>query len=902
MQRNRTIKNILLMLGFVAIGVAMTGCSDDEINNENGGTVVTEVDADLSKLSELSIHSYKTSFNLTTDANARWTATVVSADDDTDELAYVYPKEGVGSATLNIVTLDNMSLAPRQGILKITFPDDATKNIDIPLTQEGMQSQAAGYENQNSASEGNLSRGIGYGYNAFDEYCRDGAFKVPVLKVDEMYDNGALVYRFRSVTIDQREESAASVEELAEKLNTSAHAGMKYGGFSASVDLAFNNGQKKTASNEFAWLDINVVSCNAQITESLQDVIDLYMTDKAYRDLNNEPRQTARGERANIYPSTPDGFRLLVKAYGTHVVMGGKLGGRLHTQAVCNTAKITTAYNASLALKAAYSGSFAGINVDANAKAQLAHAMSTNSSAFHLKASVRGGGMDDGSFAAMTSVIGKMNSALAGTGTEDDLVNEENITTNLADHSAEYEAAGDAWKKSLIVSGTSEEAKQKALSNIAILGFNDDSELVPLYEFVDRTLEGGQERYEQFKDWFENELMNDPEILAGRADLSSYITTPPTIIDPLPDLTKADCEESLIQDIYLDNGVMVARICSEYIPIINPSKRVNVIYPVINGKTRYNLGLFCGDEGSFPAQVSWGMYSDKSTPLVTNVKGYERGVRNVAYLRGNHLSLEPDNSIPDDQYLTTSEKPYVLSISEYDYPLVKINDYIYTRDLYRNNRYNDGTYHSNLSPFSDWYDTMTQCHYYRVYGYTTDRVAHGGFAPSGWFVPFRKQYSKMIDMLSGLTGNLPDKTIGNSFLKNGVYGLNTKASGFQVWGYMNSSFNQVFLVNKEVLYLAATANSDEGFWDDATASKSGSVSARDMDALAVTPEGGAGWIDFNTRTPTLMSCSPTWPYTTSDYTMNTPIAYITSRRNVQSLRDAEYYTAYPVIICRQAVK
>ena len=914
-----TVKHFRMLVAAMAMGAVVAACSDDDNYSINEA----RLDGNTTVLGQMEAYSYATPFNLVTDADAEWTATIEWDEEAFNQPAYVYPKKGIGPATLKVVMLDNPTQSPRQATLKITFPKDESKNI-----VQTNDSEEIAY--------GNKARGIGYGYNIFNGYAESECMITPILAVDEMYDEKELVYDFNTLKVEMREESGASVEEMARKLNASMHAGASGWGLSVSVDAKFNSGQKTAASNEFAWMDVNATTCTASFNRPLDDVILERMTDEAYNDINGIPR-TVRNKVRLKYPTTDEGFAEMVINYGTHLVVGGQLGGQLHTQVTANTSKITTAYNASVALEVTYSGPFSS-DLSSNTKAQWAHAQSKNQNAFYFAYELRGGSKDDGSFDALNSVLSTMTKARQGAGTTDDLVDDSELNVQIDDNATEYQAAADAWIRSLTPTGSSASEREDALKNVVLVDFQREDNLVPLYELIDRdlTLEedgvDGEARYQAFKDWYERKLMPDPSII-NKYKPKSEIDIPPTIIDPIVDLTNANTSESLIQDIFLSNGTHVARVCSEFIPLINSSKRVNVIYPVVNGKPRYNLGIFCGDEDSYAYYVSWGQVDDITTPLITQIKGSRLGGYNVAYLRGNHLTLEPDENFSESQYLRTAPKPYTLIMSDngeqIEYPLVKINDFIYTRNLYRARAYQNGTpqmsgkvpcnsNHLNaFSVFSRYTDATQNVDWYMVSNYTNSLNRWGGFAPQGWTVPYASQYQKMIDNIAGIATNKPDGTIGASFLKGGVYGLNTTATGFIGVTFDSregGSFGSSVLCNKEVLYLGAIADADREKLDGTTnvyEKRHDLESQFRLDALAVRPsEGSAAMVWFLDQAIVLLSKETItdthfWPESIRNKgTSDDPIAHIKHVFNDNNVTyDMPCFKmCYPVIICQRVVK
>ena len=411
---NNPFKHIQTLMAVVAMGALLVACADDD----NYSIKEARIDISGNVLGQLEAYSYATPFNLVTDADAEWEATMEWDAKKNAQPAYVYPKTGTGPALLKIATFDNPTQSPRQAVLKITFPKDPSKNIVQTITQK----RGADSNGSKDISYGNKTRGIGYGYNCFDGYAETACITVPILKVDQMYDDKKLLYDFSTLRVEQREESGASVDELASKLNGTMHAAASNWGLSASVDAKFSGGQKSTASNEFAWMDINATTCTASFNGPQSILIFDYMTDEAYADMNGLERWSEKKQKDIVfYPATDEGFAQLVMDYGTHLVVSGKLGGQLHTQITANTSKITTAYNVSAALEATYGGPYS-IDANGKAKTQWAHAQSRNHSAFYFAYELRGGSLDDGAVTALSSVLDKMTKARQGAGTENDEV------------------------------------------------------------------------------------------------------------------------------------------------------------------------------------------------------------------------------------------------------------------------------------------------------------------------------------------------------------------------------------------------------------------------------------------------------------------------------------------------
>ena len=918
----KTFKHLPALLATLALSATLAACSDKDSYSINEA----RLDGNTAVLSQLEAWSYTTDFNLVTDKDAEWTATIEWDVRESKQPAYVYPKSGTGPATLHIVTLDNTSGKNRTATLKITFPKDESKNIAQTITQKHVIDNGGNNEEYDAFQEaGARARGIGYGYNAFRGYCDARTTTVPIFEVDRMLTDKKFTYGYSEINISQVEESGASAEELGRKLNASLHLEGQAWGASATVDASFDIAHKQNESNEFAWMDINVETCNASLNEPLSRVYFDYMVESAKEDINGIKIHTPYGDYVN-YPSTEEGFADLVRDYGTHVVVGGILGGRLHTQVTCNTTNMTTAFDAKASLEVTYGGTFLS-DLDAKVKAQMSKAQASNHTAFYYKASVRGGGQADGTKKGMQDVLDLMSKSRQGLVSTASYSYDDNMEVSIPDYSGDYEDAAKDWKESLMLNGNSASEMQEWLDHLALIDFNKKGQLVPLYELVSE--ETDPERRQAFEEWYKNTLMNDPTILTGTPQ--TYISTPPTIIgeDVLETMEDASTSQSLIRDIYLQDGNHVARVCSEFIPALNPSKRVNVIYPMVNGVPRYNLGIYLGGPASYPHYVSWGQYDDPSTPIITPISDTEVGGYKQVYLRGNHLTVFPDENIKENKYLKTTSKEYTLQHSDNGksivYPLVKINNYIYTRNFFNGRTYQNGAPQmsdnlwkdgGDINAFSPyWRNDDGDIDWYLVNNYTYNLYAWGGFAPNGWTVPYASQYKKMLENLTNITGNKPDGTIGASFLKDGVYGFNTMETGFIVVGYdswHSTTPERVAHVNNRLLYLGALNDEDKEKLDGKTTvyTKIGDLkTGGTCDALSIeTKTGNAAMIHYNDQAPVLIDCTQMkyqgyYPENLRDKgewnnyaNRGNPIEYI------KSVTYPSCFVCYPIIICQKAFK
>ncbi len=240
-------------------------------------------------------------------------------------------------------------------------------------------------------------------------------------------------------------------------------------------------------------------------------------------------------------------------------------------------------------------------------------------------------------------------------------------------------------------------------------------------------------------------------------DKNNYEIVIPTFSD--------EANATLVKDVKDSNNRIVATICNEFIPEINPEKRVNVIYPVASGKILMHAGFFPGYEGRRPARISW----NGSNLKIVDYDNLEEKEHKTIYIGGATTKTE----LNEDQTPkgTTNHDSYLNAVhfkeAYHNYPLVKIFGDIWTREDYRADKYGNGN--SMRVEHLDINDThkksiQTQaCALGAAFYYKQSVVKVNGFAPSGWQVPTSTHYKEMQAMLtkynlnSGLSfRNVPD--------------------------------------------------------------------------------------------------------------------------------------------------
>ena len=420
----------------------------------------------------------------------------------------------------------------------------------------------------------------------------------------------------------------------------------------------------------------------------------------------------------------PDGLKNLIKYYGTHVVLEARLGGRIRHSMEINVSDINTEYD----LEAFASAAYDGILVDASADAEdkFKESYKANQSKISTKVEVIGG---------------------------------SGITwNNLFNEFTEKNV--DAWRKSVINS-----------DSVGLVAFVGNGSLLPLYELVDTKKFPG--RKEALRDYLEGEVMPN--------EFSAYQCGTVTKFD----IPTFDKKGTLVKDIKL-GGEHVGQICEEYIPQINKDSRVIVVYPVISGKMRMNMGFFIGDEYHKPSRVSWN--GEKVT--IEEYPELDFGNVKTLYLRGSSIraTAGKDVSIKEGKV----ENCYLLGnvadinyskrqvkAKEYKYPLVKIFNHIWTREDYTSPLYDTG------KGLSIGYDGNRQDAYVDSKSNIYVRAAtatNASYAPSGWDIADSKAYETIKTTLTANNISLPGKTL----LEGGLLGYNAKFIGWLDMFYWNN--------------------------------------------------------------------------------------------------------------------
>lgn len=410
-------------------------------------------------------------------------------------------------------------------------------------------------------------------------------------------------------------------------------------------------------------------------------------------DLRSKEYMTTKAYKAinglsSAYENNRKGYKQLIMDYGTHMPLSANLGGRIRYSMSVDISKVTSEYDINAFASASYKNAF--VNVNASVDEKFKSSYESNKKNCQTSLSVTGG-----STSSINALIGENG------------FTSSNVT---------------AWQNSL------------TNDNMALVGFLQ-GDLIPLYELVDQ--DNYPDRYKGLKAYMEGtQMLEDfPPIETSFQCGTVAKFNVPTFSD----------DETLIKEVSI-NGHVVAQICNEFIPLLNKSQRVTVVYPVIDNKPRYNMGYFIGNSSHKPCRVAW---SGKNV----TIKEYDQsafGANSILYLRG--ATITPSTDMPKNSIVSGKVDGVYLAARDIcrddpangQYPIVKIFDLIWTKTNYRGRALNDGT------AIKGWWSGISQSD-----GYTLYVTRLPNFAPTGWSVPSSNDYQEIINYLvnNDITGN-----------------------------------------------------------------------------------------------------------------------------------------------------
>ena len=612
------MKKILFLLTGVTL-LAFTACSD----NDNVFKAEVQYPAGTVE-NQLTTDAWHSTYQLEVKADGAWRI------ETNDYFLTVSPESGTGDATVTLTLEDNLGERRKAGKLAFIFEGHEEQNRELRV----MQKYAGDYDD-NAAGELDTSNkiyAVGYSYDATGYWASPNSVRKQIFCTQNLIDDKQLVIGPVQISTSIEMLSGSIITDMTNQLATKAHVEGGFGKFKAEANASFDMSHASNNNYEFASTYYNMEVRKASIETDYKSLMrsKRYLSTDAYYAINGVPYLDEwTGEAYTDYPSTTEGFKRLIKEYGTHVIVSATLGGRVRHSMEVDVSKVKTDYDIKAFAQASYDGLFVsgGASVDKKYK----ESYEENRNNINIKVDVLGGDENAAKQLMVTDGLKK-----------------ENL---------------DAWAATV---------KDK---DLALVNF-DQYSLVPIYELVNEglTMErnnvDGKERKQKLKEYIETGIQDVD-------DYSSYdcgTVTKITIPDFLDRNNRVD--ESLVETVNLD-GQIVAFVCREYIPNINYNNRVTVIYPARNNNPCFNMGFFIGGYGHKPARVSW----DGTNVAVQEYPDMDFGAAKEVYLRGATVySKAPEGT----KSFSGSSTPYTLvDVDKNSYPTVKIFNNIWTRQDYR---------------------------------------------------------------------------------------------------------------------------------------------------------------------------------------------------------------------------
>ncbi|MBQ3631432.1 MAG: hypothetical protein II949_09365, partial [Prevotella sp.] len=521
----RTFRS-LMALAIAVVTLAACSSDDDKYVADVNLPAGTEKTADADILVEAGAHEF--TFDIKTEG--QWTVT------SQNRFLRVQNAEGTGNATVTVAVQNNRSDDRKLGTLLITFPGHESENKTIIVEQK--QAGESGGNAADDIDNSNKIYAVGYSYDATASYANPDAVRVEIFDTHEMMKDGVLAVNAAQGSLRENTVTGSSVSEISNKLSAKASVEGSYCGFKGEVKASFDMEHFQSNNYEYALSYLDMTVRKASLSKSFESVKFYYMTDDAYNDINGVPMVNRKGKVRISYESNDEGFKKLIRDYGTHVVVRSGLGGRIRRSMEVDLTKVSSSYDVKAFAKASYEGA-----VDASAEVDEHYKESYKESKEAVKIE--------------TDVLG---------GTED-------LNKKLMTKDGFTRANINTWMSSV------------TKSQMALVSF-DEGSLIPIYELVDRDATkaedgfNGEERYRLLKGYIDNYMGDDPDF--------SYYNCGTTFEFDVPTFENK-WNNTLIKDIYCD-GHWVAQVCNEYIPEINRDQRVTVVYPVIVNQPRYYMG------------------------------------------------------------------------------------------------------------------------------------------------------------------------------------------------------------------------------------------------------------------------------------------------------------------------
>ena len=297
-----------------AMTAGLVACSDSD--SPSGGTVnsiAVEVSGKTAG-DTLVFDMMDSTYDIKIVADGKW-----KIEDETKFIQSISPKSGEGDATIKIRVGMNDMEDRFSGNLRFVYPEDTSLNKTITVVQKYSGDYA---DNASVLSKSNKIYAVGYGYDALTgAYADYGSLKAEIFDTKTLIENEVISQSPTNVKVDFFRWYGSDFYEYDEWLDKWGGISFDKGWFSGEYEAAFTDWTYENEFYELAVAYVNVAVTSVDFEEGdLDDVITDNMKTSAYNAINGLDKK---------FPSDNAGFKKLIQRYGTHVVLGATLGGRI---------------------------------------------------------------------------------------------------------------------------------------------------------------------------------------------------------------------------------------------------------------------------------------------------------------------------------------------------------------------------------------------------------------------------------------------------------------------------------------------------------------------------------------------------------------------------------------------
>lgn len=487
----------------------------------------------------------------------------------------------------------------------------------------------------NNAIEGGLISDfrLGYGYNIFQEYESERSMTEPVLdydmllKAEEMLGYAIIQEDKRSYE-DIEYFSGYTLEELSEKLTKSSETTTKgWLGATKTVKKYAESKESHTLNEEcYGYARLKKITASR------------YLDEGALEYLINEGEKPFSDGFMELYETIckncqTEDINQLLKVYGSHVVIAADLGGMVEYMVDFKKSEV--------------------LNVETYTEITSKYVFGKETSSQAIENIKKSFSSSYSASKALTVIGGDEQHIQVINDCIRDFTNDSQLPqTILAE-----------WMNALEGDYIKDDSLRKRL---AVVGCN----IVPIWllfkdkAIQSRIIDAANEKAKKYALTTEN-----VEIKGSRYCVS--ITQ-----DMLDFKDDGNSDSSLVRIVYA-NKEPIFEICNEYVPQIRQDKRINILYPIVNGRPNISAGLYLG-EGGNGKNIAYVAFADDKVmvlPISKNneYKGKIYYINGALYLTdmGAGVTYLSDNQIQCTQSTYGYER-YPSFYSGRNYPLVKI--------------------------------------------------------------------------------------------------------------------------------------------------------------------------------------------------------------------------------------